>query len=81
MNTVFTPPDPLAASSGDLMSTSPKSMNQLLGAGTAANADQVGEPAAVEAKLADTAGGWDAYEVWRRFIKEARARRQHSDPN
>jgi hypothetical protein len=63
------------------MSKSPTSMNQLLDTGMAANADDVGDPAPDEAKVADTEGGWDAYEVWRRFIKEARARRQHSNPN
>ena len=29
----------------------------------------------------ETTGGWDAYEVWRRFIKDARDRRKHQDSN
>lgn len=41
----------------------------------AANADDLGElPSAL--KMTETASGWDAYEVWRRFIKEARDRRE-----
>jgi hypothetical protein len=82
MNTVFHPPDSIAGLPGDHMSSSPKSVtSQILGAGAAANADQLGGPAAVEAKEVATTGGWDAYDVWRRFIKEARARRQQSEPN
>ena len=82
MNTVFQPPDSIAGLSGDLMSSSPTSVtNQILGAGSAANADQLGEAAPVEAKEAATSQGWDAYDVWRRFIKEARARRQQAEPN
>jgi hypothetical protein len=55
---------------------------QLLSA-SAANADRLGDlsrdprpdvPAA--AVLGETASGWDSYEVWRRFIKDARDRRQ-----
>jgi hypothetical protein len=46
----------------------------LVGVVPAANADHMGErrPAPV---LTETASGWDSYEVWRRFIKDARARR------
>lgn len=84
MNTVFQPPDSIAGLSGDLMSSSPTSVSsQILGnaTATAANADQLGEAAAAEASQAGTAPqGWDAYEVWRRFIKEARARRQQPEP-
>ena len=29
--------------------------------------------------LTESAAGWDAYEVWRRFIKDARDRRQHPE--
>ncbi len=50
--------------------------------GTAANDDHVGHGGAFNhlrsnptgAQLAET-GGWDAYDVWRRLIKEARERR------
>jgi hypothetical protein len=49
----------------------------------AANADQLGEleQAASRVQIQDTvdvtstASGWDSYEVWRRFIKDARDRR------
>lgn len=44
----------------------------------AANADQIddsfGQTTVVAAS--ETSTGWDAYEVWRRFIKEARDRRR-----
>jgi hypothetical protein len=82
MNTVFQPPDSIAGLSGDLMSSSPTSVtNQILGSGTAANADQLGEAAPAETKPVAAPQGWDAYEVWRRFIKDARARRQQPEPN
>jgi hypothetical protein len=82
MNTVFQPPDSIAGLSGDLMSSSPTSVtSQILGNGTAANADQLGEAAPAEAKQVGVPQGWDAYEVWRRFIKEARARRQQPEPS
>ena len=51
----------------------------------AANADQIGEgfdgqrtvlTAAMAAS--ETSTGWDSYEVWRRFIKDARDRRRAS---
>jgi hypothetical protein len=61
--------------------------------GSAANDDRLGEALAVSAAPADigidtviepgieATGGWDAYDVWRRFIKEARDRRKHPDSN
>ncbi|HEY4367871.1 MAG TPA: hypothetical protein VGN07_11620 [Steroidobacteraceae bacterium] len=56
---------------------------QLRSAVPAANADQLGEleQAASRVQVQDTvdvtstASGWDSYEVWRRFIKDARDRR------
>jgi hypothetical protein len=45
----------------------------------AANADQIGDhfgQTTVVAATETTSTGWDAYEVWRRFIKEARERRR-----
>lgn len=45
----------------------------------AANADLVGEQPA-RAVLTETASGWDSYEVWRRFIKDARNRRRADQP-
>jgi hypothetical protein len=47
---------------------------QLLKPSPAANADRLGEPVG-DRQLTETANGWDSYEVWRRFIKEARDRR------
>ena len=47
---------------------------QLVGVAPAANADHLGEKRRAET-LTDTASGWDSYEVWRRFIKDARDRR------
>jgi hypothetical protein len=81
MSTVFQPPDSIAGLTSAPMSSSPKSVtDQLLN--TAANADQLGEAAPGEEKEeTSTSHGWDAYEVWRRFIKEARARRQQAEPN
>ncbi len=49
---------------------------QMLNAGSAANADQLGETRPVGAGSIEATGGWDAYDVWRRFIKEARDRRK-----
>lgn len=48
----------------------------LASTGSAANADHVGERAVAATVLTESAAGWDAYEVWRRFIKDARDRRQ-----
>lgn len=73
------------------MSTLTKSVvSQLISGGSAANADELGEQV-VATKEADdigidtviepSSGGWDAYEVWRRFIKDARDRRKQQDTN
>jgi hypothetical protein len=52
----------------------------VIASGSAANADHVAERAAVPAaNRAETPAGWDAYEVWRRCIKDARDRRQHQE--
>jgi hypothetical protein len=45
----------------------------------AANDDRIGDTfgdTTVVAAAQTTSTGWDAYEVWRRFIKEARDRRR-----
>lgn len=67
-------------------------VSQLINGGSAANADKLGDTVAA-AGAADigidtviepsmgSAGGWDAYEVWRRFIKDARDRRKQQDTN
>ena len=73
------------------MSTLIKPVSQMISAGSAANADQladaislsapeVGIETVIEPSIGST-GGWDAYEVWRRLIKDARDRRKHQDPN
>lgn len=50
---------------------------QLLDVVPAANDDHVEQQGAQaqSVDVTDTASGWDAYEVWRRFIKDARDRR------
>ena len=67
--------------------------SQLISGGSAANADQLGDTVAAAGAALDigidtviepsigAAGGWDAYEVWRRFIKDARDRRKAQDPS
>ncbi|HWK51709.1 MAG TPA: hypothetical protein VNR40_17570 [Steroidobacter sp.] len=66
-------------------------VSQMISGGSAANADQLGNAMAmttpevgidtvVEPNIEST-GGWDAYEVWRRLIKDARDRRKHQDSN
>jgi hypothetical protein len=73
------------------MSTVIKPVSQLISAGSAANADklaeamsltapEVGVDTVVEPSIEST-GGWDAYEVWRRLIKDARDRRKHQSSN
>lgn len=55
--------------------------SQILSAAPAANADRLNElsrPA--DAQFTETGSGWDAYEVWRRFIKDARDRRRSGSP-
>jgi hypothetical protein len=63
-------------------------VSQIISGGSAANADQLGAIAltapevgidtVIEPNVGST-GGWDAYEVWRRLIKDARDRRKHQD--
>jgi hypothetical protein len=62
-------------------------VSQLISGGSAANADQLGSALALSAPEIgldtviepniESTGGWDAYEVWRRLIKDARDRRKH----
>jgi hypothetical protein len=68
-------------------------VSQLISGGSAANADELGDTVAAAEGAADigidtviepgigSAGGWDAYEVWRRFIKDARDRRKQQETN
>jgi hypothetical protein len=81
MSTVFIPPGPPTDASGKHMNSVSTSLPvHLIAPGAAANADHVGERAvAPVAARAESSGGWDAYEVWRRFIKDARDRRQHQE--
>ena len=81
MNTVFTPPGPPSDLSGKHMNNvSPALPAHVIASGSAANADHLGERSAVPAAaLTETNAGWDSYEVWRRFIKDARDRRQHPE--
>jgi hypothetical protein len=81
MNTVFLPPGPPSDLSGKHMNiVSPVLPAHVIAAGSAANADHLGERSAVPAPtLTDTNAGWDSYEVWRRFIKDARDRRHHQE--
>jgi hypothetical protein len=78
------PPDERAGAAGELMSSASKTIKstQLIGDGTAANDDQLGEGRKLESKAVETSGaGWDSYEVWRRYIKDARDRRKPSESN
>jgi len=66
----------------DTMSSVSKPItSQIVTAAVAANADQLGEATATKTKSIEATGGWDSYEVWRRFIKEARERRKSADSN
>ena len=66
-------------------------VSQMVSGGSAANADQLGGAIALTAPEIgidtviepniESTGGWDAYEVWRRLIKDARDRRKHQDSN
>lgn len=73
------------------MSTSIKPVSQMISGRSAANADQLGDAITLSAPelgidtvvepSIESTGGWDAYEVWRRLIKDARDRRKHPDSN
>ena len=43
---------------------------------SAANDDHLPRPMTVGLAAAESTGGWDAYDVWRKLIKEARDRRE-----
>lgn len=80
MTTVFMPPDTID-SSGQSMNSAHK--NRIIGAASAANDDRLGEAVLLRQEAhprsIESTGGWDAYDVWRRFIKEARERRTQQD--
>ena len=81
MSTVFIPPGQTNDKSGKHMNSVSTSIPaHVIASGSAANADHVSERAAAPAAArTDSPAGWDAYEVWRRFIKDARDRRQHQE--
>lgn len=84
MNIVFVPPDSTIDSSGKHMKSAHKTRaNALIGARSAANDDRLGQAGTLEQEAhqrsIESTGGWDAYDVWRRFIKEARERRTQQD--
>jgi hypothetical protein len=90
MDTVFFIPEQRTGLSGeakssDLMSSATNPIKRtLLDTPSAANADDLGETlsdTAVQAKSIEGTGAWDAYDVWRRFIKEARDRRKSTEQN
>jgi hypothetical protein len=61
--------------------TSPQSYeSRVMTSKAAANADRLGEGKDSQTSIEAT-GGWDAYEVWRRFIKDARDRRDTDTPS
>lgn len=64
--------DPVAH---DSMSTASKTMTGQVLSAAAANEDRLDE-ARTQGRAAETSGAWDAYDVWRRYIKEARDRRK-----
>lgn len=67
----------------NVMSSIPESVTkQILTSAPAANADELDElPRPDIEAFTETGSGWDAYDVWRRFIKEARDRRESGDPS
>jgi hypothetical protein len=82
MDTLFFASDQRTGIPVDTMSSVSKPItSQIVTAAVAANADQLGETRTIENKSIEATGGWDSYEVWRRFIKEARDRRKTSDSN
>lgn len=84
MDTVFSTPEqrpgvPGDAMSSDLMTSATRPIKRpLIEEGSAANADEINESTepTVEVKGIESTGAWDSYDVWRRFIKEARDRRK-----
>lgn len=90
MDTVFFNPEQRTGQSGDSMSgeymssVTKQIKHQMIEAGSAANADRLDEmtmKATTETNGIEGTGSWDAYDVWRRFIKEARDRRKGQDTN
>jgi hypothetical protein len=72
----FTSPDQAGLTADSMSTVSRSATGQPLNAGTAANADEMGEAHPIEHSGIEAASAWDSYEVWRRFIKDARDRRK-----
>jgi hypothetical protein len=53
---------------------------ELLTSTPAANDDRIEETTAPASVSLSATGGWDAHEVWRRFIKDPRERRWAEQP-
>jgi hypothetical protein len=53
---------------------------ELLTSTPAANDDRIGDAATPPAPGINDTGGWDAHEVWRRLIRDARDRRRADQP-
>jgi hypothetical protein len=75
MSIVFTP-DRTGLTVEFMNTVSRSATGQMLNAGPAANADELGEAHPIDGRGIEATGAWDAYEVWRRFIKDARDRRK-----
>jgi hypothetical protein len=76
MSTVL-PPDQAGPTVDAMNVASGSATGQMLNAEAAANADELGEGRPLTEHSGLEAGGaWDSYEVWRRFIKDARDRRK-----
>jgi hypothetical protein len=82
MDTQFFASDQRTGIPVDTMSSVSKPITtQIATPSVAANADQLGESGVGKTKSIEATGGWDSYEVWRRFIKEARDRRKSTESN
>ena len=81
MSTVLIPPGQTNDKSGKHMNSVSNSIPaHVIASGSAANADHVSERVAAPAAVrTEPPAGWDAYEVWRRCIKDARDRRHHQE--
>jgi hypothetical protein len=76
MNTGFFTPDPAELTVDFMNNVSRTATGQMLNAEPAANADELGEARPIESRGVAATGAWDAYDVWRRLIKDARDRRK-----
>lgn len=75
MDTVFIFSDRTGLIVDSMSSVSKTTDGQMLNIASAANADRLDEARSREQGIEGT-GAWDAYDVWRRFIKDARDQRK-----